>query len=179
MEMIDVKGPVLGMASLKGELLILDRDHDLWSIENGTKKIVQEDVKTIMQGGKGFVVQRMNEENTVYVNNIYLLQKGYETVTFADTYEVSTVTFEKEISLLAVSGQTAVACVGGEDFYRWGRKQRVNLVTKLGYFVSLSDKVYEHPIEVDIKGAQYFMLIGKDVVYIDKENRVFALIQHF
>jgi len=179
MEMIDVKSPVLGMASLKEELLILDCDHVLWSIENGTKKIVKENVKTIVQGGKGFVVQMMDDGNTVYVYNIYLLQKGYETVTFADKYEVSKVTFESEISFLAVSSKTAVVCVGEENFYRWGRKQRVNLVTKLGCFVTLSDKVYDQPIEVDIKGAQYYMLIGKDIVYVDEQKRMFALIQHF
>lgn len=84
--------------------------------------------------------------------------------------------FEREISLFEVSSQTVVVCVDEENFYRWGRKQRVNLVKKLGYFVSLSDKVYEQPIE-DIKGDRYYMLIGKDVVYI--QNEVLVVIQSF
>lgn len=179
LETIGVENPVLGMGSLDEELFIMDCNHVLWSIENGTKKIVKENVKAIMQGGKGFVIQLMDDENTVYVYNIYLLQDGYETVTFAGKYEVSKVTFEDEIFLLAVSSQTAVVCLGEEKFYRWGRMPRRYSMGKLGYSESLNDKVYEQPVEVDMKGAWYYMLIGKDIVYIDEQNRMFALIQNF
>lgn len=173
MEMIDLESPVLSIVSLKEELLILDRNHVLWCIENGVKKVVWENVKNIMQSGKGFVVQMMNDENTVYVYNSEFLQKGYETLTLADKYEVSKISFESGISLVSVSSKTAVACVDEEKLYKWGKKEDgLKNVAVPGMMV------YERPVEVNVKGTRYYTLIGKDAVYIDEQDRMFVVIPY-
>lgn len=177
MELIETEGEILNVVSMKDELLILDRNNVMWSIENGTKKVIKESVKNIIQGGKGFALQMMNAENEVYVCNIYLLQQGHDKMSFEDKYEVSKMLFEGNVSSFSVSDKTAVVHVDEEKYYRWGRRARAYIMTKLGYIATLNDEVYEHPVEVDLHGAKYYMLIGKDIVYVDDWGRLFVLIQ--
>lgn len=173
MEMIEIESAILNIVSLKEELLILDQNNILWSIENGTLTVLAKNVKEIVQSGKGFVVQIMDNKNVVYVYNSYLLQKGYETVTFANKYKVSKVTFESEISLVAVSNKTAVVRSDKEKIYKWGNKESGHKNISVPGLI-----VYRRPVKVNVKGTKYYMLIGKDSVYVDNQNRMFVVIPY-
>lgn len=177
MELVEMESEILRAASLKDELLVLDSNNVLWSIENGTKKFLKENVKNIITGGKGFVLQMMNARNEVYVCNVYRLQLEQEKTQYADKYEVSEMTFEGNILSLSVSGETAVVYVDNGKSYRWGRKPRAFISTKWLSMYTLCDKVYEQPVEVDLKEAEYYMLIGPDIVYVDNHNRMYVLLQ--
>lgn len=171
MECVDGKLSISKVAAVKEELLILDQNHMLWSMENGTLKCLQKDVCNIVQGYNGFAVQMMNGE--IYVYRIHLLEEGYEETVFADKYEVSKIVFDGNVSSLSASGKAAIVCIDGKSLYRWGRKG------KRGWFGvhGGNEEVYETPIKIDIDMPRYYDLIGKDIIYIDDQNNMFVIIQ--
>lgn len=172
MEMIDMETPIINVAASEEAVFILDEKHILWRIENGTKKVFQENVKNIMQGGKGFVFQMMDAENEVYVYNISLLQKGYETTVFADKYEVAKIVFENKISSISVNKAVAVVRTDKQEFYQWGRKEN----PQYWYMVIPAESVYAEPVKIDLADVKYYMIIGKNIVYIDERNEIFVLL---
>ena len=171
MERIDVEQPILEIAAIDDELLILDRNHVLWSIENGDSRCLQNDVCDIAQGYNGFVVQTMNGE--IYVNHIHLLEEGYDKAVFADKYEASKIVFDGTLSLLSVSGKAAVVCMDGDQLYRWGRKDKREWFGMYGG----NEEVYDTPVKINIGKPQYYTLIGKDMIYIDGQGNMFVMIQ--
>ncbi|MCH5264070.1 MAG: hypothetical protein J1F42_14270 [Lachnospiraceae bacterium] len=173
MERLDVEPPIINIAATKEELLILDRNHVLWSVENGTSRYLQKDVQNIVQGpAAGFAVQTTNSEINVY--NSLALERDYEKTTFADRYEVSRIAFEGDVSSLAVSSSAAVVCIDGDKLYRWGRKSpKVLFGTYPGY-----EETYETPVKINIDTPQYYTLVGHDMIYVDNQNNMFAIIQN-
>lgn len=171
MEHIDVEQPILKVAAIDDELLILDQSHILWNIENGISKCLQKNVCDIVQGYNGFVVQTMNGE--IYVHHIHLLEKGYEKTVFADKYEASKIVVDGVLSMLSASGKAAVVCMDGDKLYRWGRKG------KRGWFGMYggNEEVYDTPVKINIDMPQYYTLIGKDMIYIDCQGNMFVMIQ--
>lgn len=173
MERLDVEQPILYVAATREELLILDRDHVLWSVENGTSKCLQKDVLNIAQGSvAGFAVQTTNNEINVY--NMLSLERDYEKTTFADRYEVSRIAFEGDISSLAVSSSAAVVCIDGDKLYRWGRKSPKILFGAYPAHI----ETYETPVRINIDIPQYYTLVGHDMIYVDDQNKMFAMIQN-
>lgn len=173
MERLDVEQIILNVAATKEELLILDRDHVLWSVENGTSKCLQEDVLNLVQGSAaGFAVQTTDNEINVY--NMLLLGRDYEKATFADRYEVSRIAFEGDISSLSVSGRAAVVCIDGDKLYRWGRKAPKVLFGAYPAHI----ETYETPVKINIDTPQYYTLVGHDMIYVDDQNNMFAMIQN-
>lgn len=172
MEMIDMETPIINIAASEETVFILDEKHVLWRIENGAKELLQENVKNIMQGGKGFVFQMIDAENEVNVYNIHLLQKGYETTVFADKYEVAKIVFEDKISSISVNKAVAVVRTDKQDFYQWGKKEN----PQYWYMEIPAESVHAEPVKIDLADAKYYMIIGENIVYIDERNEVFILL---
>lgn len=172
MEMIEMEIPILNIAASEEAVFILDDNHTLWSIENGMKNFLKENVKSIMQGYKGLAIQMIDSENEIYICNISLLQQGYETVIFADKYEAAKIVFEDKISSISANGWIAVACTDKQEFYRWGKEKN----PQYWYVAVPSMRVYAEPVKIDLADAKYYMVIGECIVYIDERNEVFVLI---
>lgn len=172
MEIIDMETPMLNIAAAGEEVFILDENHVLWSMENGTKTFVKENVKSIVQGYKGLAIQMMDNANEVYIYNIDFLQKRYERVTFADKYEVSKIVFADNISSMSLNGWVGVAYTDKQELYRWGWEQR----TKYAHVTTPSIDLYKEPVKIDLTGVKHFMVIGKYFIYIDGENEMFVWI---
>ena len=141
-------------------------------MENGTKTFVKENVKSILQGYKGLAIQMMDNENEVYIYNIDIFRHEYETVTFADKYEVNRIVLPDNISSVSLNGSVAVACTDKQEFYRWGWEQR----TTYAHAGTPSIDVYDEPVKINLTGVKYFMVIGKNFIYIDGENEMFVWI---
>ena len=173
MERLDVEQPILNVAATREELLILDRDHVLWSVENGTPKCLQKDVQNIVQGSAaGFVVQTTNNE--INVHHMLILERDYEKTTFADRYEVSKVVFAGDISSPVVSSMAAVVCIDGDKLYRWGKKAPKILFGMYPAHI----ETYETPIKINIDMPRYYTLVGSDVIYVDDQNKMFVMLQN-
>lgn len=169
MEMIDTETPIINAAASEEAVYILDEEHVLWSLQNGTKHVFLENVEDIVQGGKGFALRLMDAENEVYVYNIGLLSRGYETTMLADGIEAARIVFEDEISSIAINKSAAVVCTDKQEFYLWGRKESPHNK----YMYTLSMSLYTEPVKIDIADAKYYMVIGKNIVYVDGQNRMF------
>ncbi len=172
MEIINMETPMLNIAAAEEEVFILDENHVLWSMENGTKSFLKENVKSIVQGKKGLAIQMIDSENEVYIYNNVLLQKYYERVIFADKYEVSKIVFEDNISSMSLGGSVGVACTDKQELYRWGWEQR----TTYTHVTVPSIDLYEEPVKINLTGVKHFTVIGKYFIYIDEENELFIWI---
>ena len=172
MEMIEMETPIINAAASEDAVYILDEEHVLWSLQNGTKHVFQENVKDIVQGGKGFAFRLMDAENEVYVCNIELLSRGYETTVLTDGTEVARIVFEDEISSIAVNKTVAIVGTDRQEFYRWGQKA----TPQYRYKVDLGIYLYNEPVKIDLADVKYDMLIGGKVVYVDCQNRMHILI---
>lgn len=169
MERIDIETPIVNVAASKEAVYILDEEHVLWSLQNGNKKVLQENVKYIMQGGKGFVFQLLDAEKEVYVCDIELLSRGHETVALADGHEAAKIVFEDKISSIAVNGSVAIVCTDKQEYYRWGQKQSPH--NRYTYVPSIS--LYTEPVKIDLVDVKYYMLIGRKIICVDSQNRMF------
>ena len=174
MEIIDMETPMLNIAASGDEVFILDENHVLWSMENGVKTFLKENVKSILQGYKGLAIQMMDNENEVYIYNIDLFRHYYETVTFADKYEVNRIVFPENISSISLNGSVGVACTDKQEFYRWGWKQKTKYAYVHAYTTSID--LYKEPVKINLTDVRYFMVIGKNFIYIDEENEMFVWI---
>lgn len=173
MEIIDMETPMLNIAAAGEEVFILDENHVLWSMENGTKTFLKENVKSIVQGYKGLAIQMMDSENEVYIYNIDFLQKyKYESVTFADKYEVNKIVFPDNVSSMSLNGSVGVVCTDKQELYRWGWEQR----TKYAHVTTTSIDLYDEPVNINLTDVKCFMVIGKNFIYIDEENEMFVWI---
>ena len=172
---IETETPILNIAATKEELFILDEEHVLWSIgntENESKKYVQKDVHSIMQTGPGFTIRMMNDE--IYVHNTIYLERGYDKVMLAEQYEAVRIPFEGKISSMSASSKTAVVCIDGDKYYRWGKE--ANTAAFGAYIPGIL--TYEEPVEMDLKNLNYYAVIGQDIIYLDDQNHMFVLLQH-
>lgn len=172
-EMIKMETPVLNIAASDEAVFILDENHALWSMENGTKSFLAENVRSITQGYKGLAIQMMDSENEIYIHNIDILKIGYETVIFADKYETAKVVFEDKISSISANGWIAVACTDKGEFYQWGNKDQPVYKFMGITVITPSMSVYEEPVKIDLTDVEYYMVIGKSIVYIDGQNEMF------
>lgn len=175
MEMIETETPIINVAASEEAVFILDENHTLWSMENGTKNFLKDNVKSIVQGYKGLVIQMMGSENEIYIHNIDLLRKRDGTVKFADKYEATKIVFEDKISSISVNGYGAVVCTDKQEFYRWGEKE--NHVNRYwwGSVHVPGILTYAEPLKIDLEDAKYYAVIGYSVVYINGRNEMFVL----
>ena len=175
METIEIETPILNVAASEEAVFILDGNHTLWSMENGTINLLKDNVKSIVQGYKGLVIQMRDSENEIYIHNIDLLRKRDETVTFADKYEATKIVFEDKICSISVNGHGVVVCTDKQEFYRWGEKENhVNRYWWGSVYVP-SILIYEEPLKIDLEDAKYYAVIGYSVVYINGRNEMFVL----
>ncbi|MCM1388498.1 MAG: hypothetical protein NC231_14305 [Bacillus sp. (in: Bacteria)] len=172
MEVIDMETPIGNIASAGEDVFILDANHVLWSVESGTKSIVKENVKSIMQGHKGLAIRMMDNENELYIYNIDLFLHHYETVTFADKYEVSRIVLTDNISSISLNANVGVACTDKGEVYRWGWREP----TKYAHVAVPAVTVYEEPVKVDVTDVKYHMVIGKYFIYMNEDDEVFVWI---
>lgn len=172
MEMIDMEAAIINIAASEEEVFILDENHVLWSMKNGMKIFLKENVKSIVQGYKGLAILLMDNENEVYIYNIHLLQERYETVTFADKYEAAKIVFEDKISSIAVNNVVAVVRTDKQEYYRWGKERN----PYYWYATVPAMNVYDEPVKINLRDAKYYMVIGENIVYIDEQNKMFILV---
>lgn len=175
LQRIDMDESILNVAATQDELFVLDENSVLWSIENtegAVPKYLETGVKGIKQSVRGFVVQLMNNE--IYVHCSYILARGYETRIFANRYEAACPMFKGDIALLAVSNDTAIVCIDGEELYRWGTKGSLNAFGTCCPGI----RTYTEPVKVQIPKPEYCTLVGDDLIYTDNQNNMFILFQN-
>lgn len=172
MEIIDMEAPMLNIVAFGEDVFILDENHVLWSMENGTQNFLKANVKSIVQGYKGLAIQMMDNENKVYIYNIDLFRHHYETITFAGKYEVNRIVFTDNISSVSFNGKVGVVCTDKQEFYRWGWREP----TRYANVIVPAVTVYDEPVKINLVDAKYCMVIGENIIYLDERNEMFVWI---